>query len=75
MVGGEVEPGADLGAKCSLWSSRNDDASTTNTSVVGSSMAVDQRHLVVAGRDRLHTGRQQHVGDQRGDGGLAVGAR
>ena len=57
-----------------MWPSRNDEASTTNTSVAGSSMASTSGDLGVAAGHRTTAGGLEHLGHHRRDGGLAVGA-
>ena len=76
VVGREVEPGADRRARsAAVWPRRNDDASTTNTSTVGSSIAATSGTSVLPHGHRAHARRPRassvtSVGDRR----LAVGA-
>ena len=64
---------ATVGANRSAHRSRNDDASTTNTSTAFVERG-DERHIGVPDRERLAAGRDEHVGDHRRDRRLAVGA-
>ena len=76
VVGGQVEPGARHRARSGgSGSSRNDEASTTNTSTAGIVDGGDEGDLGVAHGDRGPAAGHQHRPDELGDGGLPVGPR
>ena len=64
---------ATVGRKVSVSASWNDDASTTSTAASDGDR-VGEREADVAGGHGLHARRHQHLGDERGHRGLAVGA-